>query len=534
MSNELIKRLEKIGEGSYGIVYSGKYINSIQKKAIKRNYKENTASWIGNIREADVLVRLKGHPCIVEIDKISVGDPFTSDKPMTPTVVSKKDMSEDKIHFILEHMDTAGDDYTHSPKFSFSNSRLILLQILIALEYMHSKKIIHRDLKPANVLIKFEDGIPYAKICDFGMSCYHNKCNPTTPGVVTCWYRAPEICYGHPDYDFKSDIWSYGCLLFEFIAKKPWIFNIKDDDTKIMNEIVSRLDLPPLLDDMKYLESKRAKNLYVNTNDIMRGKRMSYESQIRFRGTDKQDFMNQCGGEESLKDFYDILGKCLQINPNKRPTATELLTHKFFSVYQGLVQEIKTSFVCIPDNEQIIINQSRERAWAMNFALEIYNKRKTIKWYSHMIFFHAIDLFDRYLYWVNGPDNYKIKIYSDETFERGKIHTQKECELRMLVCLYIMHKYYATLEHPKTWENFYDCEHIRQEREREAENYEYIVIKNVCNYKIFRNTFIEMIDKYNDFYNDDIIDKLVRHLLKTNNYIGGIDALYFNAKNQKV
>ncbi len=117
-------RIDKIGEGSYGIVYSGIFKEKLDKKmyAIKRNYKEATTAWMGNIHEADILVRLKGHPCIVEIHRISIGDPFDKTNPMTPRVKSKKDMNEDKLHFILEYMETSGEDYLKdSLNFHFQN-----------------------------------------------------------------------------------------------------------------------------------------------------------------------------------------------------------------------------------------------------------------------------------------------------------------------------------------------------------------------------------------------------------------------------
>ena len=66
-NNGSMIRINKVGEGSYGIVYSGKFKDDKDEKvyAVKRNFKEKSTSWIGNVHEADVLVRLKGHPCIV-------------------------------------------------------------------------------------------------------------------------------------------------------------------------------------------------------------------------------------------------------------------------------------------------------------------------------------------------------------------------------------------------------------------------------------------------------------------------------------
>ena len=147
-----MERVDKIGEGSYGIVYSGKLKHNSsesgedsEKKdekmfAIKRNFKEKSASWIGNVHEADILARLRGHPFIVEIKCFSYGDPFASAKPMTPNLADERKMREDKIHFVLEHATHSCDTYLSEDKyFSFYNSKIIMVQILLALEFIHAK-----------------------------------------------------------------------------------------------------------------------------------------------------------------------------------------------------------------------------------------------------------------------------------------------------------------------------------------------------------------------------------------------------------
>lgn len=58
-----------------------------------------------------------------------------------------------------------------------------------------------------------------ARICDFGMSRQRNR--EMTQGVVTLWYRAPELLFGSTVYSKSMDTWSLGCILLELLKKKP-------------------------------------------------------------------------------------------------------------------------------------------------------------------------------------------------------------------------------------------------------------------------------------------------------------------------
>ena len=61
------------------------------------------------------------------------------------------------------------------------------------------------------------------KLADFGLA--RNYLFPLdtekTQEVVTLWYRSPELLLGDNQYDFGVDIWSIGCVLAEFVTKKP-------------------------------------------------------------------------------------------------------------------------------------------------------------------------------------------------------------------------------------------------------------------------------------------------------------------------
>jgi len=115
---------------------------------------------------------------------------------------------------------------------------IIFRQIVSGLHYLHSKNIIHLDLKMANIFVTL-DGL--VKIGDFGIAqfMHSNKDNPsasetaakrlelkedagknmTNSHLGTLAYSSPERCLGLQT-DFKSDIWSLGCILYELITSR--------------------------------------------------------------------------------------------------------------------------------------------------------------------------------------------------------------------------------------------------------------------------------------------------------------------------
>ncbi len=531
MSIGCMNRVDKIGEGSYGVVYSATFKDDDNNKlyAVKRNFKELSANWFGNIHEADILIRLKGHPFIVEIHKIALGDPFDKGRAMTPSTADKRRMAEDKMHFILEHAGTCGDSYLRSSNFSYANSKIILSQIAVAIEYMHDRMVIHRDLKPANILMDFKSGIPYSKVCDFGMSCNFERYGEKTPGVVTCWYRSPEICYRHADYDYKSDIWSFGCLMFEFIAKEPWLVSAPDKDEKIMNIILTKLEEPALEEDLNYLLNKANNKFKVNKTDYMK-RRLTFKSQLNMRPSQKIEFEKYCG---KLSVFIDLMKKCLQINPEKRPTIKEVLEHPFFDYYKNYITNVRQTYIDTNRfNYQVMINKCIERTWVVNFAIDVFSKRTTIykPWYKHFILFHAINLFERYLNWAFMSDNNRIELRSEESHNQGKLFNKQETEVRFWSCLYLMHKYCSTLEHPAEFKKFCPS-HILNfpNLEQACEDFEYQLLKHACNYKIFQETLYEMADK-NEKLEEFKISNLLTFYSGIENYIGSLHGLYSRYK----
>lgn len=102
----------------------------------------------------------------------------------------------------------------------FSESQVLewFTQICLGLKHIHDRKILHRDLKGQNIFLT-KQGI--VKIGDFGIAkVLQNTIQNAKTVVGTPYYLSPEIVQSKP-YNFKSDIWSLGVVLYEMCAQKP-------------------------------------------------------------------------------------------------------------------------------------------------------------------------------------------------------------------------------------------------------------------------------------------------------------------------
>jgi serine/threonine protein kinase/Tol biopolymer transport system component len=113
------------------------------------------------------------------------------------------------------------DTIVHAGGLRLANALALARQICDALEAAHEKGIVHRDLKPANIKVT-PDGV--VKVLDFGLAKasageFLNAADATNQGVIlgTPTYMSPEQARGQP-VDKRTDIWAFGCVLFEMLT----------------------------------------------------------------------------------------------------------------------------------------------------------------------------------------------------------------------------------------------------------------------------------------------------------------------------
>lgn len=148
-------------------------------------------------------------------------------------------------YFTMELLENAQTIMAYGRDHALEVRVRLLVQVLLALKYLHRREMIHRDLKPGNVLVF--NGV--VKVLDFGLSMDVNQATGT---VGTLAYMPPEVLFGHPA-GRASDLYAVGVMAYELMAGRHPFINPDDPDSSPLahlldtNNKVDTTALPPAM-----------------------------------------------------------------------------------------------------------------------------------------------------------------------------------------------------------------------------------------------------------------------------------------------
>lgn len=281
-----------IGSGTYGKVFKGVNVYTRNLVALKRIRMEGERDGfpVTAVREIKLL-RSLSHKNIVKLQEVMV--------------------ETNECFMVFEYLSHDLTGLLNHPNFTLnpSHKKHLAKQLFEGLDYLHTRGVLHRDIKAANILVSNE-GI--LKLADFGLARFYAKHHQLdyTNRVITIWYRSPELLLGETQYGPAVDIWSAACVLVEIFTKRA-IFPGDGSEINQLEKIQAILGTPnkvdwPNLVEMPWFELLRP--TYKRPNLF----------EEKYRG-------------HLTPAAFELLASMFQYDPDKRPTASDVLSHRYFT-----------------------------------------------------------------------------------------------------------------------------------------------------------------------------------------------------------
>ncbi|KAI8636476.1 kinase-like domain-containing protein [Parasitella parasitica] len=207
----------RIGQGSFAVVYKAQHKDTRQNVAIKCVKRSKlTKKLLENLEsEISILTRIR-HDNIVGLIECQ--------------------KTEAHIYLVMEYC-TMGDLSHYIKEIRSDKSikntagglpervvRHFLKQLANALQFLRSQNLIHRDIKPQNLLLTpsntHSDDLPVLKVADFGFARFLPNASLADTLCGSPLYMGPEIL-SYKKYDAKADLWSVGAVLYEMVTGRP-------------------------------------------------------------------------------------------------------------------------------------------------------------------------------------------------------------------------------------------------------------------------------------------------------------------------
>ncbi len=246
--NNRYQVIQKLGEGGMGVVFLAYDRLNKKKVAIKKLH--DTTSNMGDTSETrekislahefQILAALK-HPNIINV--IDFG--FASDS---------------SPYFTMDYLEESPNIIGYGQSQPFSARIDLILQMLLALAYLHRNGIVHRDLKPDNALVNSDGKV---QLLDFGIAVdnrYSIEKSDDYSVSGTLAYMAPEILEGQSATP-ASDLYAVGIMAYQLLANQ-YPFNL-ENITKLITDVIHTMP------DISFLQSAIEQQIWNEQNNIL-------------------------------------------------------------------------------------------------------------------------------------------------------------------------------------------------------------------------------------------------------------------------
>jgi len=195
--NSIYVNLVPIGEGTFGEVFSGVDIRTLDQVAVKKMSLENNF-------EEDLIAEIHTMKSLKHENIVQLKDAYGWD---------------DSIWLVMEYMEGGClTDIIEFIKLKETHIAYFLKESLKAITYIHNLHRIHRDIKSDNILLDMEGNV---KLADFGYTVQLTESRKKRQtSIGTPYWEAPEVITGD-QYDNKVDVWSCGIMSLEMVNGEP-------------------------------------------------------------------------------------------------------------------------------------------------------------------------------------------------------------------------------------------------------------------------------------------------------------------------
>lgn len=205
--------LKLIGEGSYAKVF--KYYDDFynRKYVLKRAKPDLTTKELARFKREFEEMKEFSSPYIVEV----------------------YNFDELKHQYVMEFMDTTLYKYiqAENSKFTISQRKYLINQILRAFQYIHLKDRLHRDISPNNILIKKYDDATVIKVSDFGLVKTPSSELTSTNTDFKGWFNDPALrIEGFYNYTLLHETYALTLIIYFVLTGKTSIANIKNEQIR--------------------------------------------------------------------------------------------------------------------------------------------------------------------------------------------------------------------------------------------------------------------------------------------------------------